>query len=1168
MKITLKSTLMLGGVSASLWAPLAKADFFQAPYGPGGTWRIYETPRAAQNFKNALADASAAMDPVTGTVPGSLVSVTSLAKTTFLYRTIGRAPGDSWIGLTDREGAAPGAFESQGEPDNRTAGWAWTNGDPFTFSNWAGGEPNDVGGEDAGQMRADTLWNDNKGGWAIDEPEPPELKAGTSGDETTGPSIVYMVEYPIDSPTPLVGIRMGMVFPPCADFKMPLNTAGNWSVREIRGLTLPGNAFDSIDKALAYDPMVVETGTATEGSSPYLDFVDPDTNANGGPALGTAPFPFLTNGAGDDDNIINIATTRISIAPGKAGLYTIRVHGDDGFAMRIKGVPWVSVGGNNTDGGRGYIDPMDPTALVFERGTGDANTMATINLAAGEYDVEFLNWEGGGGAYYEVSATSGDGISGGLAQWQPFGSNTDIPAVNTLAPVRLAAAAQVRNATTWSRGNSLPAVRYLIDNAVRGVTKVDFTNLVIGEGAMPNNNGGDNYITKVTGQIVVESDANANATPGELIDVTFRLNCDDGASMRIIGQDFLAVNAGRTLVDNGGDMTMTADFPTGDTDVRGRVQLTEGQTYQFVSYMYEYGGGSKYELYWDLGDKVDSNLTAAAPLSDTGAVHLNVSAVVANTPQTYDNQGSLPEAAAVLDAVAPVIGTNAGPVTSLVISEGAMPNNNGGDNYATKVTGKITLAADADGDSTPGEEIYVTFRLSCDDGANLRIIGKDFDGTNGGTTILVDVAGDMVLTADFPTGDTNAIGRIKLVEGQTYDLASYMFEFGGGSKYELYWEIGDSLGGLATTTPLSDNALDAVHLTSIPDPVGSPGTIGALVQNAKFGARTSILPHARSIMNTAITQGLTNDGTATTVVLRGDDNLTGRPGANVFASSTIFPVGINQDNYVSQVNGQIIVNDQDGTPGETLTLTFGIFADDGMSLRIVGQNFNLVNDTSGDGVAYISRVGGDAIIAADYPGGNCQAFGRIDLVEGTYTFEALEFEGGGGSSMEVWYALGDKTAGYDGSYRPLNDQAGISLPANTGIPLIAGLDKDGDNDGLPTTYEVANGLSDSNAADALLDNDKDGSNNLAEYAAGTNPNNPTSFFQITSVTRAGADLLVAVPTKAGHHYTLYSSPDLGSPWTAVGLAYPTADGVTTWTIPGGPTPPAKYFFRLEAEFCE
>lgn len=52
---------------------------------------------------------------------------------------------DWWLGLSDRE--------SEGD-------FRWTDGSTTDFTNWAGGEPNDVNGEDCAQLTASGQWND------------------------------------------------------------------------------------------------------------------------------------------------------------------------------------------------------------------------------------------------------------------------------------------------------------------------------------------------------------------------------------------------------------------------------------------------------------------------------------------------------------------------------------------------------------------------------------------------------------------------------------------------------------------------------------------------------------------------------------------------------------------------------------------------------------------------------------------------------------------------------------------------------------------------------------------------------------------------------------------------------------------------------------------------
>lgn len=55
---------------------------------------------------------------------------------------------------------------------------------------------------------------------------------------------------------------------------------------------------------------------------------------------------------------------------------------------------------------------------------------------------------------------------------------------------------------------------------------------------------------------------------------------------------------------------------------------------------------------------------------------------------------------------------------------------------------------------------------------------------------------------------------------------------------------------------------------------------------------------------------------------------------------------------------------------------------------------------------------------------------------------------------------------------------------------------DFDNDRMPDVWETANGFNTNDVSDALMDSDGDGMNNLAEYIAGTNPNDPQSVLKI------------------------------------------------------------------------
>lgn len=82
---------------------------------------------------------------------GNLATIRDFEENEFLRSSVAGFDGNDrrlWIGIND--------FDSEGT-------FTWVSGEPVTFINWSGGEPNDFGGaEDAGELfGSNGLWNDN-----------------------------------------------------------------------------------------------------------------------------------------------------------------------------------------------------------------------------------------------------------------------------------------------------------------------------------------------------------------------------------------------------------------------------------------------------------------------------------------------------------------------------------------------------------------------------------------------------------------------------------------------------------------------------------------------------------------------------------------------------------------------------------------------------------------------------------------------------------------------------------------------------------------------------------------------------------------------------------------------------------------------------------------------
>lgn len=133
---------------------------------------------------------------------GHLVTSTSLAENNFLFNLW----PNGWIGLTDE------VIEGQ---------WRWVTGEPFSWSNWNGGEPNNSNNEDYIQFVGGGKWNDLPNvslpyvlefeyivtytDWVYVKTVYTDLNGRYSINEISNPSVEWY--FVIDVPTPVTTLQ-------------------------------------------------------------------------------------------------------------------------------------------------------------------------------------------------------------------------------------------------------------------------------------------------------------------------------------------------------------------------------------------------------------------------------------------------------------------------------------------------------------------------------------------------------------------------------------------------------------------------------------------------------------------------------------------------------------------------------------------------------------------------------------------------------------------------------------------------------------------------------------------------------------------------------------------------------------------------------------------------
>ena len=296
MVLRLKRVIPVAMIAAASWpVPAAALIVHQNESGTFSAYRIDAVEREWDDARLHAANTS-----YLG-VAGHLVTISSLAE----QRRVEQLTfGETWIGLTDADALGGQEFGNTGnlpqpqagsgaEPvaGQLGAGWRWITGEPLTFQHWAHGEPNDSFDEDAGILRADGLWNDDKAGAALGQ---------------GGPIFQSLIEYDLPS-----GVT------PTDLFKVKL-------VKHYNGVT----NLDVADAVLRGD-------IPSNNFSGDLALMNLRDSGSDGFAPGGSALPGLVQDM-DADHFVSRNVATLDVA--SAGLYTFAFNSDDGGRLSIDGV--------------------------------------------------------------------------------------------------------------------------------------------------------------------------------------------------------------------------------------------------------------------------------------------------------------------------------------------------------------------------------------------------------------------------------------------------------------------------------------------------------------------------------------------------------------------------------------------------------------------------------------------------------------------------------------------------------------------------------------------------------------------------------------------------------------------------------------------------------------
>ena len=244
-------------------------------------------------------------------------------------------------------------------------------------------------------------------------------------------------------------------------------TACGWNVREIYAHTNDPVLMPNDLPSALHVANTPQFAKVTNYNFAVINRRDPETNPTDAGFIG-GDRPFAANNLtpqgllnGDDNYFVLAAQATIQIAVEDD--YTFGFSSDDGAQLRVKGAVFGSSTRLDT------ANPANPAhrgdTLSNPGNTGDSKTLGVTHLTPGSYEVEYISWELGGGAFTEVIAAHGSktNVDSSFALLSPLLFTTSRPNVSI---ARVPATANVRlnwNASSCYRLQSAANVRGSVD---------------------------------------------------------------------------------------------------------------------------------------------------------------------------------------------------------------------------------------------------------------------------------------------------------------------------------------------------------------------------------------------------------------------------------------------------------------------------------------------------------------------------------------------------------------------------------------------------------------------------------------------------------------------------------------------------------------------------------